>query len=329
MGHRAVECVAGSQSVTEELMMPDYAIGPARPEDVAHLPLIELAAARMLCGHAPESVLNETTSHEELQRAQREGRLWVARAEDTAVGFAYVDVIDISTAHLEEIDVLPEHGRRGLGTRLVEGVCRWAASTGHESVTLTTFRDVPWNMPFYQRLGFRVVANAELSPALRAVVQEEARRGLDVTRRVVMKRPCPATALVSESATPEDLQFLEEQINEYNFAITGIRDARLLVILLRESAGRIYAGLSGHTWGGVAEVRFLWVDASRRHRGIGSHLLQAAEDEARSRGCRKIVLSTHSFQALDFYLARGYVVTGGFSEYPRGHRSVFLEKPLA
>ena len=134
--------------------------------------------------------------------------------------------------------------------------------------------------------------------------------------------------LASDNAKPDDLQFLEEQVNEYNFSTTGFRNARLLVMLLRDSAGRIYAGLSGHTWGGVAEVRFLWVDERRRHSRIGSRLLRAAEEEARSRGCRKIVLSTHSFQAPDFYLKHGYVVAGEFRDYPRGHSSIFLEKPL-
>jgi GNAT superfamily N-acetyltransferase len=134
--------------------------------------------------------------------------------------------------------------------------------------------------------------------------------------------------LVSDNATLEDLQFLEEQVNEFNFAATGIRDARLLAIFLRDSAGRIYAGLSGHTWGGVAEVRFLWVDEKKRHRGLGSKLLRSAEQEARSRGCQKIVLATHSFQAPNFYSKHGYAVAGEFSEYPRGHKSIFLEKSL-
>ena len=98
--------------------------------------------------------------------------------------------IEAATAHLEEIDILPAHGRRGLGTRLVMHVCRWAGMNGFESVTLTTFRDVPWNMPFYERLGFRVMPTPELSPALRAVVEDETRRGLDPACRVVMKRPC-------------------------------------------------------------------------------------------------------------------------------------------
>lgn len=136
------------------------------------------------------------------------------------------------------------------------------------------------------------------------------------------------TIAVGDEAATEDLQFLEEQINEFNFARTGIYDARLLVVLLRDDAGRIYAGLSGHTWGGVAEVRFLWVDAAKRYAGVGSQLLQAAEEEARSRGCKKVVLSTHSFQAPEFYRKHGYVATGGFSNYPRGHRSIFLEKLL-
>ena len=222
------------------------------------------------------------------------------------------------TAHLAEIDVLPAHGRRGLGTRLVEEVCHWAASAGYESVTLTTFRDVPWNMPFYERLGFRVVAGAGRSAALRAIVEDETRRGLDPSRRVAMEWPCGPNLTVADEATPEDLQFLEEQINEFNFTSTGIRDARGLVILLRDADRTIYAGLSGHTWGGVAEIRFLWVDESKRRTGIGSRLLRAADDEARARGCRKIVLSTHSFQAPDFYRKHGYMVAGEFSELSAG-----------
>jgi GNAT superfamily N-acetyltransferase len=137
-----------------------------------------------------------------------------------------------------------------------------------------------------------------------------------------------ATFLVSDDADHEDLQFLEQQVNEYNFAATGIRDAKLLAMFLRDSSGRIYAGLSGHTWGGVGELRFLWVDEPKRRAGIGTRLLRGAEQESLARGCTKMVLSTHTFQAPSFYIKHGYVMVGSFSDYPRGHRSVFLEKPL-
>jgi GNAT superfamily N-acetyltransferase len=126
----------------------------------------------------------------------------------------------------------------------------------------------------------------------------------------------------------EAMTFLEEQINEFNFATTGFRDGRWLAILLRDDDGRIVAGLGGHTWGGTAEVRFLWVDAPRRRAGLGRRLLRAAEEEARGRGCGKLVLSTHSFQAPDFYRALGYTEVGRFADYPRGHGQIFLEKTL-
>jgi lactoylglutathione lyase len=185
--------------------VPQYSIRAAQRQDLAHIPQIELAAARLLSGHAPESVLRETTSQDELQDALDGGRLWVAQAADAPVGFALVEPLDAGTAHLKEIDVLPAHGRRGIGRQLVEEVCRWACSAGYGCVTLTTFRDVPWNMPFYERLGFRVIPPAALSPALHAVVQEETHRGLDPSRRVVMRRDCGPTVTVADNASPEEL----------------------------------------------------------------------------------------------------------------------------
>ena len=170
----------------------EYRIALARASDLPQLAAIELSAATLLAGHAPESVLTETTSHDVFTAAQRAGHLWVALSGDAPVGFAHVVVLEPAVAHLEEIDVLPEHGRRGLGSRLVMAVCDWAESAGYRSVTLTTFRDVPWNMPFYARLGFEVIPPEALSPALQSVVRDETRRGLDPTRRVAMRRRCAA-----------------------------------------------------------------------------------------------------------------------------------------
>jgi GNAT superfamily N-acetyltransferase len=169
-----------------------YTIALARARDLPALPAIERAAARLLVGQAPESILDETTSDEELRAAQRLGHLWVALLDDQPVGFAHVKILEARDAHLEELDVLPEHGRRGLGTQLVTAVCAWAAGQGYESMTLTTFRDVPFNMPFYESLGFAPIPDAIVSPALRALVNDEMRRGLDPSNRVVMRRSCQA-----------------------------------------------------------------------------------------------------------------------------------------
>src|SRR6266853_902628 len=167
-------------------MEPLYSIVSARPHDLRLLPAIEKAAAMLLTGHAPALVLGETTGEQEFRDAQRQGRLWVALAGDTPVGFALAELLERHAAHLKEIDVHPDHGQRGLGTQLVAAVCRWATRCGYREISLTTFRDVRWNMPFYARLGFEVVPTGKLSTELVAVVQDETRRGLDPRRRVVM-----------------------------------------------------------------------------------------------------------------------------------------------
>jgi GNAT superfamily N-acetyltransferase len=89
-------------------------------------------------------------------------------------------------AHLEELDVLPAHGRKGLGSELLDTVCTWAKQAGYSAVTLTTFRDIPWNAPFYEHRGFQVVSPSEFSNEYVQLVISEERRGLRADLRVMM-----------------------------------------------------------------------------------------------------------------------------------------------
>jgi ribosomal protein S18 acetylase RimI-like enzyme len=123
---------------------------------------------------------------EGLERAIAERRAWVAVDDaGTVIGFSVGCVVD-GEGHLDEVAVAPGHGRRGIGRALVDEVVAWTAAQGLASITLTTFRDVPWNAPYYERLGFRAVAT--LSPALRALIDEQATWGLEPSLRVVMRR---------------------------------------------------------------------------------------------------------------------------------------------
>jgi GNAT superfamily N-acetyltransferase len=168
----------------------DYAVICARPCDLPLIGAIELAAAQLLAGHASDAALNEVTDLRELRSAQEQERLWVVINGDVPVGFAHADVLETGVAHLQEVDVHPDHGRRGLGAQLVATVCGWARASNFESIVLTTFRDVPWNMPFYLKLGYEVVPPDEWSATIRSIVSDEHRRGLDLARRVVMRRWC-------------------------------------------------------------------------------------------------------------------------------------------
>jgi GNAT superfamily N-acetyltransferase len=169
-------------------MDDSYKIRLADPQDIPLLPEIERAAGRLFVGLELALDLDHTLPVEELQQAQKAGRLWVAAGLDgQPIGFAVAAIVD-GLAHLDELDVHPEHGRRGLGTALVERVCEWANSAGFAAITLSTFRDVPWNAPFYARLGFRTLTEDELTEGLLQLREAEADQGLPISKRVVMRR---------------------------------------------------------------------------------------------------------------------------------------------
>lgn len=121
---------------------------------------------------------------------------------------------------------------------------------------------------------------------------------------------------------------LDEEINAFNAAITGHHDGRLLCITVRGKSGDLHAGLHGWTWGGCGYIDLLWVRDDQRGRGLGTRLLATAEREIQRRGCDRVALSTHSFQAPDFYVRFGYQECGRTPAYPHGYDHIHLLKRL-
>jgi GNAT superfamily N-acetyltransferase len=117
------------------------------------------------------------------------GMAWVAtNSFDYPAAYILVSEID-GWGHIDQVSVHARYARQRLGQALIEEVGRWTAITGLQGISLTTFADVPWNGPYYARLGFVPVPEDCWSQGLRSVVAEEARQGLDAWPRVVMKLP--------------------------------------------------------------------------------------------------------------------------------------------
>jgi len=133
--------------------------------------------------------------------------------------------------------------------------------------------------------------------------------------------------LISVDPTADEVQYLEDRIYEFNARTTGITDGERLAFFVRED-NRIVAGICGNTWGGTCELRQFWVEESKRHLGLGTKLFQAAEQEARRRGCIQIVLMTYSFQAPAFYEKHGFEVIATIDNDPHGHRNLLMRKYL-
>lgn len=113
--------------------------------------------------------------------------LFVARdADGDPVGFALTSERG-GSLYLDQVSVHPDHGRKGIGAALVRRVVGEAKDRRLRSVTLSTFRDPPWNRPFYRKLGFRDIKPARLEPWMEEIQAAQAET-LDIDKRCFMRR---------------------------------------------------------------------------------------------------------------------------------------------
>jgi GNAT superfamily N-acetyltransferase len=168
-------------------------IRPARRHELRALQDIENEADLVFRRVAMPWVLSMTPADLGLlERARRDGRLWVATGcANRPVGFALLRTLD-GQAWLHQLSVLPRHASRGIGGALIERVCAKARQEGHTSVLLSTYLGVPWNAPFYARRGFDVVPQAQYTAALRLERAHERQVGHPLWRRCLMRRDLSA-----------------------------------------------------------------------------------------------------------------------------------------
>lgn len=162
-------------------------ITPAYLRDIPAIIDVDLAAGQLfkqtgllqpdaLADHVPEDILKLAVQH---------GHLDVARIPgDGLVGFTLVSRHG-RELYLDQVSVSPVHGQQGIGRRLVQHVLTKASELGLVSVTLSTFRGIPWNEPFYASMGFEIIPRRKMAPYMRSI-EEAQKPHMDVSRRVFM-----------------------------------------------------------------------------------------------------------------------------------------------
>ena len=165
----------------------DWSLRLARPDDAESMPAIERAAAEMFRSDPDLADIDfdDVWEPSELRPLIRKGHCLVAHLGDTMAGFL-VNQPFSRELHVWELDVHPDYQGRGIGAGLIRACQIDARNSGFKAVTLTTFRDVPWNGPFYTRLGFEEVTALDAHPRLASELSLEADHGLPADRRCAM-----------------------------------------------------------------------------------------------------------------------------------------------
>jgi GNAT superfamily N-acetyltransferase len=163
-------------------------IRPARSTDIDKLGAVERSAASVFrnVGLAWLADGGGTMDPALLESLCRAGTLWVGVNErDEPVGFLAAHELD-GHFYIAEVSVAPSHHRQGIGSRLVEAAIEHGRRLGFDAITLMTYRDVPWNGPFYARFGFVELDADAAGPGHRETLRRDAEYGHDPARRCIM-----------------------------------------------------------------------------------------------------------------------------------------------
>ena len=133
---------------------------------------------------------------------------------------------------------------------------------------------------------------------------------------------------VSDTPRAEDLDLLGTSLASFNENDVGPSERTALAVFVRDTDDRVVAGLSGYSAWGWLYVQWLWVAEGQRGGGLAGRLLEAAEDEARARGCHGAYIDTFNPKALRTYQRAGYTVFGTLPDFPKGRARSFLSKLL-
>jgi GNAT superfamily N-acetyltransferase len=163
-------------------------IRAAQPADLLELPQMQVAAGALFRELGMDLVADgPTPAFADFDEAQRTGRLLVATVNDidSVVGFVRTRPLD-GALHVEQVTVAPGWGGRGIGRSLMQAAEMLAVREGFTRMSLTTFRDIPFNGPFYAGLGWEALEDRHLTPGLASERHQEAAAGLDRWPRLAM-----------------------------------------------------------------------------------------------------------------------------------------------
>ena len=167
--------------------MTDWSLRLARPEDADAFHRVEEDAAKLLVNEPSlEGIpVPPSRSADEYREMIRQRHCLTACAEDEVIGFAAVRRIG-REVHLHELSVATAFQNKRIGATLLGALKIDCRNAGIRAITLHTYRDIPWNAPFYERHGFVIIEDLDAYPRLAKGQDAAVEFGLPRDRRCAM-----------------------------------------------------------------------------------------------------------------------------------------------
>lgn len=168
--------------------MTDFSIRRATEADLNTLPMIEDKADRLYDTLPGFEAMAEmpNLSPDGYRALPETTKIWLAE-NSQPLGFIYSFDMD-DDAYIGQLSVIPEAARRGIGRALIATAAKSAKAAGKRGLVLTTYRDVLWNGPFYEKLGFAELQTPQMGAELLAHAAVDAAQWARFSPRVVMGR---------------------------------------------------------------------------------------------------------------------------------------------
>ena len=137
---------------------------------------------------------------------------------------------------------------------------------------------------------------------------------------------------VTTSPTKEDLKTLSDGIGSYNQGYlpdeVGFEKDTKFAVIAKDDTGKVLGGIRANAFWNYCIIELLWLSKESRGLGLGTQLIESAENFAKEKGFGYMRTETLSFQARPFYEKLGYKLFGELHDYPKGHTTYCLVKEL-
>lgn len=154
--------------------------------DLHRLVVVEVEAGQVFRTIGMTKVAEDVPQVSDLREAAEAERLWVTEVGSEVAGYISAEVLD-GNARVAQVSVAPAYAGRALGRAMIEFLEDWGRAASRPATTLTTFRDVLWNGPYYLRLGYRVLREDDIGPELASTMAHEASLpGIEASLRCAM-----------------------------------------------------------------------------------------------------------------------------------------------